>query len=110
MKAMLFLLAGVLTACQSAQAPTPGRQPPPHRGAVSGAGSGGAMGSGTAAGEGQGMRGVGKQSWYGLCELSQRIADAPTPAARQALVEQAMPNMSQESREQHLQMMREHCR
>lgn len=111
MKAMFFLLAAMLTACQSGQAPMPDHKPPPpHRGAGASAGSSGAMGSGTAAGEGQGMHGVGKQSWYGVCELSHRIADAPTPEARQALIEHSMPNMSQESREQHLKMMREHCR
>jgi hypothetical protein len=56
MKAMLLLLAGMLTACQSWQARAPEQKsPPPHRGAGTGAGSSGAAGSGTASGSGPGL-------------------------------------------------------
>jgi hypothetical protein len=111
MKAMLVLIAGMLTACQSWQARTPDHRPaPPHRGVGAGAGTSGAMGSGTASGAGQGTHGLGKGNWYGMCEMQRQIADAPTPDERQALVEKLMPGMSQEAREQHLQMMQERCR
>jgi hypothetical protein len=54
MKAMLLLLAGMLTACQSWQARAPEQKtPPPHRGAETGAGTSGAAGTGTASGTGE---------------------------------------------------------
>jgi hypothetical protein len=46
---------------------------------------------------------------YEMCELDQQIMSARTPAERQAIIEQAMPNMPQESRERHLQMMQQRC-
>jgi len=85
MKTMLFLLVSTLTACQSWQASAPDQKgPPPHRGVGTGAGMSGTMGSGTASGTGEGVdAGMGR--------------------------EQAMPNMSHESREPHLRMMQEPC-
>lgn len=44
-----------------------------------------------------------------MCELQRRVSAARTPEERQALLEQAMPGMTEETREQHLQMMRESC-
>jgi hypothetical protein len=107
MKAILFLLVGTLAACQPWQAGTRDHNPPPpHRGVGTGAGSSGSAGSGTGAGNGHVM---GKDSWYGMCALNQRLMDARTPEERQAIAEQAMPNMSQESRERHRLMMQRRC-
>jgi hypothetical protein len=105
MKAMAVLLAGALTACQSWQAHAPER-PPPHRGAGAGAGTSGSAGSGTASGSGEHMDMHGQRD---MCALHQQIMSAPTPEERQALIEQAMPDMARESREQHLQMMQQMC-
>lgn len=44
-----------------------------------------------------------------MCELQRRVMAARTPDERQALMEQAMPGMSQEARERHMQMMGESC-
>jgi hypothetical protein len=52
---------------------------------------------------------MGKDSWYGMCALNRRIMAARTPEERQAIAEQAMPNMSPESRERHLLMMQQRC-
>jgi hypothetical protein len=111
MKLLLILLAGTLAACQSWQGQAADHpSPPPHRGPGTGAGASGTMGSGTASGDGHGVwNGMGKDSWYGLCALNQRITAAPTPEERQALIDQAMPNMSQEARERQLQAMRQNC-
>jgi hypothetical protein len=107
MKAILLLVAGTLAACQPWQARAPDHNPPPpHRGVGTGAGSSGSAGSGTGAGNGHVM---GKDSWYGMCALNQRLMDARTAEERQAIAEQAMPNMSQESRERHLLMMQRRC-
>jgi hypothetical protein len=43
------------------------------------------------------------------CELQRRVSAARTPEERQALMEQAMPGMTPETQERHLQMMRESC-
>jgi len=106
MKAMFVLLALALSACQASQ---PGgsdhKPPPPHRGAGASAGSS-SMGAATMSGGGE-RAGVG--SWYGMCELNRKIMQARTPQERQAIAEQAMPNISQETREQQLQMMQQSC-
>jgi hypothetical protein len=47
---------------------------------------------------------------YEMCKLNQRIRSARTPEERQAIVEQAMPDMPQDSRERHLRMMQQSCR
>jgi hypothetical protein len=111
MKAILFLLAGTLAACQPYQASAPDHTPPPpHRGAGTGAGSSGSAGSeGSGAGLGAEHM-MGKDSWYGMCALNQKLRDARTPEERQAIAEKAMPNMSPESREQHIRMMQQRCR
>jgi hypothetical protein len=44
-----------------------------------------------------------------MCELQRRVSAARTPEERQALLEQAMPGMTPETQERHLQMMRESC-
>jgi len=104
---LMGLLVVLLAACQSWQANAPDQKPvPPHRGAAAGAGSSGAAGSGTGAGSGHMMA---NESWYGMCELNRRIMAGRTPEERQAAAEQAMPNMSQASREQRLRMMRQRC-
>jgi hypothetical protein len=111
MKAILFLLAGTLAACQPYQASAPDHTPPPpHRGVATGAGSSGSAGS---AGSGAGLGAehmMGKDSWYGMCALNQKLRDARTPEERQAIAEKAMPNMSPESREQQIRMMQQRCR
>jgi hypothetical protein len=107
MKAILLLLAGGLAGCQSWQerAPAPAH-PAAHRGPTTGAGSGGTAGS---TGSGTGAEpGAGDQR--AMCEMSRRIRGARTPAERQALMDQNMPGMSPELREQHLQMMLQQCR
>ena len=105
MKAMLVLFVGTLTACQSWQAQAPERTPP-QSGARTGVGSSGSAGSGTASGGGET---AGIESRHAMCTLSQRIMRADTPEERQALMDQAMPDMPQESRERHLEMMAQGC-
>jgi hypothetical protein len=107
MKAILLLLAGALAGCQSWQAGAPAQtHPPPHRGVGAGAGPSGTMGS-TGSGTGE-EPGIGDQ--HAMCEMSRRIMGARTPEERQALMDQNMPGMSPELREQHVQMMSEQCR
>ena len=101
----VVLVAGALTACQSWQARGP-EQPPPQRGVGTGAGSSGSAGSGTAAGSGEHM---GMQGQQDMCKLHQQMMSARTPEERQAIMEQAMPDMPRESRERHLQMMQQMC-
>ena len=98
MNAILFLVVATLAACHYA--------PQAHRGVGTGAGSSGSAGSGTGAGNGHVM---GKDSWYGMCALDQRLMDAHTAEERQAIAEQVMPHMSQESRERHRLMMERRC-
>jgi hypothetical protein len=43
------------------------------------------------------------------CAMSRRIADAPTPEERQALMDQTMQGMSPETREEQLVAMRHQC-
>jgi hypothetical protein len=106
MKAIFLLLAGTLAACQSWPSHPPDwKPPPPHRGAGTGAGSSSA-GAASASGAGE-KAGVG--SWYGMCALNQRIMSARTPDERQFIIEQVMPNMSAEERDQHLRMMQQSC-
>jgi hypothetical protein len=110
MKTRIVLVAGLLTACQAWQAHAP-EHPPPHRGAGTGAGASGSAGTGTASGSGASYGGEPADiaSRRDMCELAQRIRNAPSPQARQALMEQAMPDMSQASRERHVQMMGQGC-
>jgi len=106
MKAILIMLAGLLAGCQASQQDMAGHKPPPpHRGAGASAGSSSA-GAATASGAGE-KAGVG--SWYGMCELNRKLMQARSLQERQAIAEQAMPNISQETREQQLQMMQQSC-
>jgi hypothetical protein len=107
---LLLPLAVALTACQSAQMRAQ-EQPSAQSDGRAAAGASGTAGSGTASGSGPSYGGetaaiVNRQE---MCARSQRIMNAPTPEARQALMEQAMPDMSQEMRERHLTMMRQGC-
>jgi hypothetical protein len=106
MKTIFLLFAGLLTACQASQ---PGmasqKRPMPVRGAGASAGSSSA-GAATASGAGER---AGTGSWYGTCELNRKLMEARTPQERQAIAEQALPNMSQEAREEQLQMMQQSC-
>ena len=106
MKAIFLLFAGLLTACQASQ---PGmasqKRPMPIRGAGASAGSSSA-GAATASGAGER---AGTGSWYGMCELNRKLMGARTPQERQAIAEQALPNISQEAREEQLQMMQQSC-
>jgi len=106
MKVLFILFAGMLTACQAwpPRAPESNR-PPPVRGAGASAGSSGSLGA-TASGAGEK---AGEGSVYGICEMQRRIASAPTEKARQAIIQQMMPDMSEGERQQHLQMMKEEC-
>lgn len=106
MKVLFILLAVTLTACQAwpPRAPESNR-PPPVRGAGASAGSSGSQGA-TASGGGEE---AGMGSHYGICEMQRRIAKAPTEQARQAIIQQMMPDMSEGERQQHLQMMKEEC-
>jgi len=104
MKVLLILLAGTFAACQAWPRRAPQAQgPPPLRGASAGA-SGSLGATASSAGE---KAGVG--SWYGMCAVQQRIMSAPTGQARQAVIQQLMPDMSEGERQQYLQMMREEC-
>jgi hypothetical protein len=108
MKLSLLLIAGMLAGCQSSAPRAPDQPPPPpHRGA--GVGSSGTAGSGIASGMGSSMHGMSKDSWYAMCGVVRHIADAPTPEARQALIDKLMPGMSQASRDRHLRMMGARC-
>jgi hypothetical protein len=113
MRALLVLpvlFFGTLTACQPWQAHAP-EHPPPHRGVETGAGASGSAGSGTASGAGSsygaGTAGITRRQE--MCALSQRIMSAPTPEERQALLEQAMPDVPQSVREGQLDIMRQGC-
>ena len=106
MKSMfVVLVAGALTACQSWQAREP-ENPPPQRGAGTGAGASGSAGSGTAAGSGEPM---GMQGHQDMCKLHQQMMSARSHEEREVIMEQAMPDMPRESRERHLQMMQQMC-
>ena len=117
MKTMLVLsfpLAVALTACQSGQMRAPEESPPHRDAATAAAGTSGSAGSGTASGSGSGSayggETAGIDKWQEMCAQSRRITSAPTPEARQAMLEQAMPDISPEMRERHLEMMRKSCR
>lgn len=106
MKAIFLMFAGLLTACQASQPDTAGqKRPMPVRGAGASAGSSSA-GAMTMSGSGE-KAGVG--SWYGMCELNRKIMGAHTPQERQAIAEQALPDMSQEARAAQLKRMQQSC-
>jgi hypothetical protein len=106
MKAIFLMFAGLLTACQASQpGMTSQKRPMPVRGAGASAGSS-STGAATASGAGEN---AGTGSWYGMCELNRKLMGARTPQERQAIGEQAMPNISQEAREEQLQMMQQSC-
>jgi hypothetical protein len=105
MKAILFLFVGALASCQSWQAHAPAQsRAPPHRGVGTGAGPSGAMGATASGGQESGM-----SDQEAACAMSRRIADAPTPEERQALMDQTMQGMSPETREEQLVAMRHQC-
>ncbi|RYF05343.1 MAG: hypothetical protein EOO78_01585 [Oxalobacteraceae bacterium] len=100
------MFAGLLTACQASQPDTAGqKRPMPVRGAGASAGSSSA-GAMTMSGSGE-KAGVG--SWYGMCELNRKIMGAHTLQERQAIAEQALPDMSQEARAAQLKRMQQSC-
>ena len=107
---LLLPLAVALTACQSGQMRA-SEQPSPQRDGGAAAGASGSAGSGTASGSGSSYGGetAAIANRREMCAQSRRIMSAPTPEARQALMEQAMPDMSLEMRERHLAMMRQGC-
>jgi hypothetical protein len=71
----------------------PGARPP--AGAAGTSGGAGATGAG---GEQQAM-----------CDLHRRLMGARSPEQRQAMIEQAMPEMSPEMQDRQLQIMRQQC-
>ena len=107
---VLLPLAVALTACQSSQMRTP-EASSPHHDAATAAGTSGSAGSGTASGAGAPYGGetAGISTWQQMCAQNRRIMSAPTPEARQAMMEQAMPDIAPEMRERHLEMMRKGC-
>ena len=93
------LLAATLAACGTWQQQQPGVAV--NQGASGGAGY-------TAAGSEQ--LGAGMTGDEGaMCELNRRLMGARDPDARQAMMDQYLPNMSPEMRERHLRAMRERC-
>jgi len=111
MLVLLFPLAVGLTACQSGQMRAPEESPPHRDAATAAAGTSGSAGSGTASGSAAPYGGetAGLDKWQQMCAQSRRITSAPTPEARQAMLEQAMPDISPDMRERHLEMMRKSC-
>jgi hypothetical protein len=80
----------------------------PVRGPGASAGFSGSAGA-TGCGAGSGQMGSGMTADHAaLCELNRRIASA-RPNERQAMLDQYLPDMSPEMREQRLAMMREQC-
>jgi len=55
------------------------------------------------------MHGMSKDNWYAMCGVVRRIADAPTPEDRQALIDKLMPGMPPASRDRHLRKMGARC-
>jgi len=108
---LLLPLAVALTACQSSQMRAPDESSPHHAAGTAAAGTSGSAGSGTASGSGSAYGGetAGIDKWQEMCAQSRRIMSAPTPEARQAMMEQAMPDIAPEMRERHLEMMRKSC-
>ena len=107
---LLLPLAVALTACQSAQMRA--QEPPSSQSdGTAATGTSGSAGSGTASGSGSAYGGetAGIDKWQDMCAQSRRIMNAPTPEARQAMMEQAMPDIPPEMRERHLEMMRKGC-
>jgi hypothetical protein len=111
MLVLLFPLAVALTACQSGQMRAPEQSPPHRDAATAAAGTSGSAGTGTASGSGAPYGGetAGIARWQEMCAQTRRIMSAPTPEARQAMMDQAMPEISPEMRERHLEMMRKGC-
>lgn len=70
----------------------------------------GASGMG-ASGMAQGAAGCGMQHMdrEAMCAMYRGMRDAPTEAARQEMMEQRMSGMSPETRQRHMEMMRQHC-
>ena len=114
------LLAGALGGCSTPQGHAGQQSGATAQGGVSqspsgpmrgcgvnarGGGSAGATGS-SAGSEQMGSGMTGDQG--AMCELNRMIASA-TPEQRQAMLEQYLPNMSPDAREQRLAMMRERC-
>jgi len=117
MRPMLVLsvmLVGTLTACQQPQPLQAQAQQQSPPGAAMAAGASGSAGSGTESGAGPGSNYGGETagiaSQQDMCAQSQRIMSASSAAERQALMEQAMPDVPQDMRERHLRMMREGCK
>lgn len=69
-------------------------------GSMTGGGMSGATGS---------MPGPGRADAAKMCQVQRNISGAKSPEERQALMDQYMPGMSPQMREQHLQMMQEMC-
>jgi hypothetical protein len=113
MLVLSVLLAGTLTACQQTQPLQAQAQQQPPPGAETAVGASGSAGSGTASGAGPGSyyggQTAGIASRQNMCAQSRRIMSASSTAERQALMEQAMPDVPPDMREQHLRMMREGC-
>jgi hypothetical protein len=104
------LLAGTLNGCSTSTQHRSQSPSGPIRGpgaSAGGSGSAGATGSGSGAGSEQMGSGM-IVDQAAMCELNRRISSA-APQERQAMLEQYMPGMSPDMREQHLAMMRARC-
>jgi hypothetical protein len=120
MKLAAFALGCLLAGCATEQQEGP-QAPPPAPETTPGPGSAttaGQLGIGTPAPGGDTMGGsmnrspgarMANMDALAMCSLSRQIGNARTPGERQALLERAMPDMSPELREQHVQMMQQRC-
>ena len=72
------------------------------------------MGRGASTGQ-MGMMGGGASGQMGMmdrksmCEMHHRMMTAKTPAERAAMMDERMKNMSPETRQKHLEMMKQQC-
>jgi hypothetical protein len=64
----------------------------------------GAQGGGGSAGATSGTADI-----QSMCALQQRLKDAHSEQERQAILDQAMPGMTPDLRQQHLEMLRQEC-
>jgi hypothetical protein len=79
----------------------------PAGGAPQGSSASGITGSGNAGAYGTGESG--SADMQAMCALQQRLKAAHSEHERQAILDQAMPGMTPDLRQQHLEMLREQC-
>ncbi|MGZ5202753.1 MAG: hypothetical protein ACXWC4_23565 [Telluria sp.] len=101
----------------------PGQRPPPGAEQPQGSSGSGVSGSGNAGTYGAGESGSAPASTGGsaagastgsadmqkMCALEQRLKAAHSEQERQFILDQAMPGTTPDLRQQHLEMLRQHC-